>query len=261
MKRAFTLIEATLVLIILGIIGGLSIPLLRGVTSEKRVENTRKELESLKKKVIAYYQSYSKVPPHIMPGYKLNQNVLQVPLKYIRDPITGVDYLYFSDTVSTSDSIKVDGVPIGSIGCVLISAGPNGTFDGENATPNDFRFQSQGVDDILVSVSEYELKGTYQQNCQSYVVTITNNYGSVIYTWPTSSRDTCEPINPNQTVQFTGVLPFEYVLLSSANSFFNHQTSGFIPYKFDRGGNCLIRVEVRRIQNISVPVFTKDLLP
>lgn len=259
MRRAFSLIEVSVVLILVGLIAGISIPLLRSTTTRQNIDETRKELETIKRRVIAYYQNYSKVPPHIVPGYKLNQTLLQVPTKFMRDQISGIDYLYFSDSTGVSDSIKIDGISIGSIGCVLISAGPNGTFDGENATPGDYRFQSQGVDDILISISEYELRGTYVQDCQYFTVIVRNSFGSTIYAWPIHSRNTYTSIANNATVQFTNVYPNEYVIFSSTANFYNHQTTGFIPSKFDKGGNCIINITISTSVGVTgVPVFGED---
>jgi len=255
MRKAFTLIEMAVVLIILGIVAGISIPLIQSSKSKRGIESARDELLTFRKRIIAYYNTYSRIPSH-KTGYILNDQALQIPAKFTKDPLTGRDYLYFADTTGTTDSIYVDGTPLGSIGAVIICAGPNGTFDGENSTPGDFRFQSTGVDDIVVTVSQSELTGGTPTTCTSYTITVTNNYGAPIYFWPLLNQSTYITINNGQTSTFTNISPNTYVLLSSTTGFYNHQTSGFVPAKFNKGNNCTIRITVT--QNNNVPVFTED---
>ncbi|MGB9824644.1 MAG: prepilin-type N-terminal cleavage/methylation domain-containing protein [Candidatus Hydrothermia bacterium] len=260
MKRAFTLLEMAIALIILGIIGGLSIPLLRSLQEKKSSQDVQYELQTLKKRIIAYYQSYGRIPVHTV-SYNLNRIELQVPVKYTVDPISGIPYMYVADTSASANIIYVDGNPLGEIAAVIISAGRNGKFDEENATAGDFVFQSQGgsgFDDILISISEMELRQGETGSpsmCPSYSLIVENRYGSSIYIRPITANSPTIVLN-GQTVTISNLSPFNQILIYPTTGFSNTSYSYLIPAKFDRNNNCTIRITIYNQAN--VPVFTDD---
>ncbi|MDI6851748.1 MAG: prepilin-type N-terminal cleavage/methylation domain-containing protein [bacterium] len=259
MRKGFTLIEISIALIILGIIAGISLPLLMSTNKTKKIEMARKEMETYKTRLIVYFNEKNTLPGHTA-SYGLPQPALQIPGKFTLDPVSGIPYRYFADTTSDGDSIYVDGLPIGDIGAVIISAGTNGKFDGENAMPDDKRFQSSGTgdfDDILISVSQNELIGLIT-SCTSYEVTISNTSGSRIYVFPTKSSSTYSTIPNGNTTTLPNLSPDEYILISTQNTFNTISTNTLNPLKYDKNGNCKVSITVDTITT-GVPVFTTDL--
>ncbi len=259
MKRAFTILEMAIALIILGVIGGLSIPLIRTLQEKKSFQDVQYELQTLKRRIIAYYKTYGRIPIHTV-SFNLNRTELQVPVKYTVDPISGIPYMYVADTSASANIIYVDGNSLGTIGTVIISAGRNGKFDEENATPGDFVFQSQGgpgFDDILISISEMELKQGEAGSpsvCLTYSLTVTNYYGSSITVRPLTANSPTTVLN-NQTVTISNLSPFDQILIY-LTSFSNISYSYLVPAKFDRNSNCTISIRIHNQSN--VPVFTDD---
>jgi prepilin-type N-terminal cleavage/methylation domain-containing protein len=262
MKRGFTLIEISIALILLGIIAGISIPLLTQTRRSKGIEETQQELKTYKKRIIAYYKTYGKLPSHTT-NYRLPPSLLQIPTKFLNDPINGIPYFYFADTTNTSDSIYIDGIPIGSIGAVIISAGPNGKFDGLNSdiSSPDRYFQSKGTgdfDDILIAISQAELITSGTSTCPNYLVIVRNTSGSTIYAFPTQLQTGSTTINNNTSATFGNVKPNEVILLSISQNFPPHQTNAFVPIILDWNGNCIVDVTVTTIIDNNVPIYTLD---
>lgn len=258
MRKGFNLIEISIALLILGVLAGITLPLLLQTNRAKKIELTKGELQTYKARVITYYNLNRRIPPH-PPSYLLPHLALQIPRKFTFDPVSGIPYRYFADTTADNNYIYVDDVSIGDLGAVIISAGPNGKFDGENASPNDKRFQSTGsgdFDDILVSVSQNELLGP-DTTCTSYGVTIRNSSGATIYVFPTKSASTYTTLNNGGTLTLSNVNPDEYFLLSTSTQFTTVTTNAFTPRKYDRNGNCRVYITITtRVQN--VPVLTID---
>ena len=213
MRRGFTLIELAIVLILVGIVIAVTLPLVFTTFQQKKIAQAEEELKDMKDLVITYYVVNDSLPA-AGSGYTVPYQALQIPQKYTKDPIRGIPFLYYADRSNPADSIYVDGTSIGSIGAVLISAGVNGKFDGENASPSDGRFQSQGsgdFDDILVYISELELTATGTgggsgTTCTRFTLVLTNSSGANI--WVKSLPSTtinCERIKRNRTSTFTDV--------------------------------------------------------
>jgi len=260
MKRGFTLIDISIALIILGIITGLSIPLLMQTKGAKHIEIARKELQIYKKRLISFYNQTGNLPSHT-PTYTLPHLSLQIPRRFTLDPVSGIPYRYFAETIrGDGDSIYVDGNAIGDIGAVIISPGKNGKFDGENATPDDKRFQSTSTgdfDDILVYVSQAELVIT-PAVCTSYQVTIINTSGASLYVYPVKSASNYFTMPNGSTQTWPNASPDEYFLISTSTGFTTITTNVFVPKKYDINGNCRVYINVyRRVSN--VPIFTTDL--
>lgn len=262
MKRGFTLIEISIALILLGIIAGISIPLLTQTRRSKGIEETQQELQTYKKRIITYYKTYGKLPSHTT-NYRLPSSLLQIPTKFLNDPINGIPYFYFADTTNSSDSIYIDGIPIGSIGAVIISAGPNGKFDGQNSdiSSPDRYFQSKGAgdfDDILIAISQAELTTSGTSTCTNYTVIVRNTSGSTIYAFPTQLQTGSTTINNNSSATFRNVKPNEVILLSLSTNFPPHQTNAFVPINLDWNNNCIVDVTVTTTLNNNVPIYTLD---
>jgi len=213
MRRGFTLIELAIVLILVGIVIAVTLPLAFTAFQQKKVAQTEEELKDIKDLIITYYTVNDSLPA-AGSGYSIPYQALQIPQRYTRDPIRGVPFLYYADRGNSADSIYVDGTSIGSIGAVLISAGLNGKFDGENATPADGRFQSQGsgdFDDILVYISELELTATGGgggggTTCTSYTLVISNSSATDIWVKSLpSSTINCVRVRKNRTSTFNDI--------------------------------------------------------
>ncbi|MEO0230478.1 MAG: type II secretion system protein [candidate division WOR-3 bacterium] len=264
MKKGFSLIEVAVSLIILGVLGGVILSIATNVSKSKRIESTRAELNLYKKRIIAFYAKFSSVPPHT-PDYQLNPNLLQIPDKFLKDPLNGVPYRYFADTVEGGTPITVDGVSLGSIGAVIISPGPNGIFDGPNATPEGRTFQtsqSGSIDDIVISVSENELKQisppTGSGIFRVYAVTLINETTSIIYTRYLNINNIIinNTINAGTTITLNNVPPYNVVFLSTSSSFEPQNTNYLTPAKTNIGSDSLIKVKIRVVNN--VPVYSGD---
>ncbi len=267
MKKGFTLLEIAIALIIIGVLAGISIPILTQLNRGKRIETAKKELETYKKRIIVFYQTYGHLPRHTA-TYGLPPDSLQIPTKFLRDPIKGISYLYYMgpSTYSPSDSIFVDGKAIGPVGksAVLVCAGQNGKFDGENITPSDNRFQSYGsgdFDDILIAIIEMELEtgSTSTDSCTTYIITIANRSGTTIYIFPMKSRNTHRTLGNNADSTFTNIDPNELIGISTNANFPHTQTNFFIPKKYDANGNCRIIINVTRWSTRNVPLLSLDL--
>lgn len=268
MRKGFTLLEIAIALIIIGVLAGISIPILTQLNKGKGIEVAKRDLETYKKRIIVFYQTHGRLPRHTA-NYQLPPDTLQIPLKYTRDPIKGIPYLYYSGPIvfTQADSLYVDGNSIGPAGksAVIICAGPNGEFDGENTNPADNRFQSTGpgdFDDILIAISERELitGGPVTDTCNSYTVSIRNVSGTTIYVFPTKTRTTYSQINNNGVLSFTNIHPYELILVSTINTFLHTQTNFLVPRKYDINGNCRIAIDVYRVSTtINVPYFSLDL--
>jgi len=257
-RRGFTLIEISIALLLLGIIAGVSLPLLLQNRKSKNIEIAKREMETYKRRLIVYYQGNNTIPVH-KSDFTLPDTTLQIPRRFTLDPVSGIPYRYYADNLADGNPIYVDGNSIGDISAVIISAGPNGKFDGENATPADKRFQSTGTgdfDDILISVSQGELMAS-PTLCVSYRVTVRNASGSTIYVFPSKTNSTYQTITNGQQYTWNSLYPDELVLISSQTAFSTISTNSFVPKSYDSNGNCIIEITVNAIRS-SVPVFTTD---
>ncbi len=164
-SHGFTFVEMAIILAIMGFIILAIVPLYTVITKKQKILETKSELQNIKEALITYYKDHFRLPPPVTEGsyrYVVPAGELGLPPEAKYDPIKGVRYLYFvTNNGSPVPQIEVDSVSIGSTAGVIISAGFNGTFDEENRTPADGRFNQTGpgkFDDILIYISETELK-------------------------------------------------------------------------------------------------------
>lgn len=274
-KKGFSLIELSVALVVMGLLTAVAIPITLSVTRNQKIRQAEGELENIRELIISYYNVNGKLPSHDA-TYTLPTAKLGIPDQYKNDPVKGIPYLYYADTVSGSnDTIYVDGIPLGGLSAVIISAGPNGKFDGENATPGDRRFASTGsgdFDDILYYVCELDLAPstttTSTNICNTYTLIVRNKnqrsniteYGRVLSTTPT-------PINFSvarfSSYTLTGISPVACIQLSSDNTFPQNRTYWFNIATYNEGSDCTVEVVIYtdqyNVQGNDPPAITRDL--
>jgi type II secretory pathway pseudopilin PulG len=169
-RRGLTLIELAVILVVIGILAGTTIPFMRGMARQRRIVATKKQMSELREIVKMYYVDNLSVPePETNPeAYGENQHftfpvrTLKLPPSARTDKIYTTNYYAY---VSTNqgypfDSLIIDGYSIGNTAVVVISKGPNLQFDGENAYLADGVFNEKGgddFDDILFYLSGSQL--------------------------------------------------------------------------------------------------------
>lgn len=162
----FTLVELAVLMVILGLLAASIFPLYTITTKRQRILNTKDKALEVKTALIQYYRDHLSLPAPSEGScgkFEVPYTSLGLPPPSINDAVTGACFMYVSTNKGHPfKEIFVDGRSIGETAAVIVSKGFNATFDYENANPGNGRFQSQsnseGFDDILISLSESELK-------------------------------------------------------------------------------------------------------
>lgn len=191
-KRAFTLIEMSIVLTIIAIVLGALIPLIKSIYTKNIITSTKSDLEAIKNNLIAYSATRGYLPKVDSDKDGIGDSLVTTEAGYVpyidinSKKFDGYGVIYRYDVVnsltSTTDnnicttlySITTDnselpkvvdesGVNKYSVVAVLFSTGKNKVLTGENSDSdreyemaiNKYNISSR--DDILVELSAFEL--------------------------------------------------------------------------------------------------------
>lgn len=165
-SKGFTLVEFVVILFLAGLLLVSTMGIFGALSQKLRYDNTKEEMAQIKQALITFYRDSLYLPSPLTSGpcapYGVPYTRLNLTSEAQFDQLKGVCYRYLAtNNGNPFTQIRVNGNPIGRTGAVLISPGPNGSFEGENATPGDGNFEegaAAGTDDILVFVSESELR-------------------------------------------------------------------------------------------------------
>jgi len=270
-KKGFSLIELSVALVVMGLLTAVAIPITLSVTRNQKIRQAESELENIRELIISYYNVNGKLPSHDA-TYTLPTAKLGIPDQYKNDPVKGIPYLYYADTVpGSNDTIYVDGIPLGGLSAVIVSAGPNGKFDGENATPGDRRFASTGTgdfDDVLYYVCELDLKEAPLQYsgiayCPSYTLILRNKNtsGTTLY-----YRYIADAVSPSYTLSYgstailTNLKPYTCIQVNTGNNYTATRTYFFNISSYNEGDNCIVEVIIYSLlSGTAHPLITGDL--
>ncbi len=269
-RRGLTLIEISVVLMILGFFVVVSIPVTMAISRRSKIIQAESELKAIREAIINFFLVNDYLPPPDL-GYTVPVSLLGLPNEYKYDPITGKPYLYFPDDQDLTDTIKIDDIPMGFVSAVIISSGVNGKFDFQDTTSRTFTSVRSGdFDDILYYISELDLKGLFAQGipsggyklCDSHPITIYNRTGSTLYLrylYP-GFTSTTTTILGNSVVTIFNVPRYATVQIST-NSQFNqtYSTVAFNTTSFNEG-SCEIGLGIYYATNLRAIYITQDLL-
>jgi len=269
-KKGFSLIELSVALVVMGLLTAVAVPITLSVTRNQKIRQAESELENIRELIISYYNVNGKLPSHDA-TYTLPTAKLGIPDQYKNDPVKGIPYLYYADTVSGSnDTIYVDGIPLGGLSAVIVSAGPNGKFDGENATPGDRRFASTGTgdfDDVLYYVCELDLKEAPQISgigyCPSYTLILRNkntSHTTLYYRYIAGAVSPSYTLNYGGTATLTGLRPYTCIQVNNRNNYSAIRTYFFNISSYNEGDNCIVEVVIYSLLSVGThPLITGDL--
>ena len=267
-RKGFSLIELSVALVVMGLLSAVAIPITINVSRNQKIMQAENELQNIRELLIYYYKTNGNLPAH-EPNNTLPSPILGIPEQYKNDPIKGIPYLYFADTISAADTIYVDNTPLGAISAVIISAGPNGKFDGENATPSDGRFESTGTgdfDDILYYVCELDLTETPEAwgVCESYTLILRNKdvvENRALYARIIRDVATTYTIPWGQTLTISGLEPFACIQLSRRNNYGSAiEVYFFNISSYNEGNDCTVEViKYSQLSGTTHPLITGDL--
>jgi len=269
-KKGFSLIELSVSLVVMGFLTAVAIPITLSVRRNQKIRQAEGELENIRGLIISYYNVNGKLPSHDA-TYSLPTAKLGIPDQYKNDPVKGIPYLYYADTVpGSNDTIYVDGIPLGGLSAVIVSAGPNGKFDGENATPGDRRFASTGsgdFDDVLYYVCELDLKEAPQISgrgyCPSYTLVLRNKNTSgttLYYRYIADAVSLSYTLSYGSTATLTNLNPYTCIQVNTGNSYTATRTYFFNISSYNEGDNCIVEVIIYSLlSGATHPLITGDL--
>jgi prepilin-type N-terminal cleavage/methylation domain-containing protein len=170
-RKGFTLVELAITLVVLGLLTAAVMPALGILVKRKKENETQKQMEQIKDVLISYYERKLSLPDPLHDGdappsyrdFTLPIDALDLPPSAKKDRLYVSNYYAYvmTDRGTPFDDLVVNGFSLGNTAAVIISRGPNLTFDGENEDLTDGEFEESGedgFDDLLIYVSEGELK-------------------------------------------------------------------------------------------------------
>ena len=146
-KKAFTLIETAIVLVIIGLLLGLGLKSCVSGIETAKIDGTKDKLKSLKQEVINYERKYRKLPKDLSEVDKNIKDAWGNEITYIHSNATDVCSSNETNvlTLKLPNNSTADDVAF-----VLISNGKNQRLDSDNLTIRN--------DDIYEITSIYEVK-------------------------------------------------------------------------------------------------------
>jgi len=273
MRKGLTLVELAIVMIILGIIAGVGIPVTMAMAKRGKVQETENTLNEIRQALLTYFALNGTFPPP-GPGNTVPTESLALPQEYKFDKLTGKAIYYYRDN-NLGDTVKIDNIPMGERSAVLISAGANGIFDGQDTVNKRFLSTGgSGFDDILTYISELDLKAlgistspSSPSSCQSYNILVLNqnrqgytDYVRVLYPGYTSPAYTI----PVSSVYSISNLPSNAIIqVSQQNDFNQTETNFFNVASYNEGQDCQIYLFIYSHLSTGagrqLPIITPDL--
>ena len=208
MKKGFTLIELSIVLIIIGLLTGGAFQMIKVMQEKARATEAKQTLEAAKEAIISFSINTNHLPTATEFTTMNLKGAGNIDIFYNADPALQTN---LCDSTSTLSVIDSSGVTIPNIGFVLAVAGENFniqtgrigntiTFHPWNTTiddnPNPID-RAEPYDDLYVNVTLGELQAT--ADCQ------TNKFKIINTTLPVGTVGT--PYTLNSTVVTTGGTP------------------------------------------------------
>lgn len=199
--------EMSLVLVIVGLVLVVLLPLLLGLTKEKRVESTKARLQQIEVALLGFLHSQGRLPCPDTDGDGLEENPFSGPgaVPYATlglaqraarddyglsfhydvaegltstDPVTlcPILYAYTEPSNAPEPRITLDGTTFFSVPFVVMSAGGNKTLDDENGDGDRDYIFSTSLDDLLSWATYAEL---YKElGCRPQCYSVYNRTGS-----------------------------------------------------------------------------------
>lgn len=187
-ERGLTLIEMAIILVILGILAGMTLPLLSEMTRHRHFRSTQKDLEEIKEALIGYAGINWKLPyadnngdgvgdsgvytgtlPYMDLGLKTQDAWRNLYTYDVNSSLTSTtDKTSFCTALSSLSGLPQiqQGAVTASQAVVVISKGENGQLDGENSDGDRIyvmQTPTETFDDLTVSISPTFLYG--RLNC------------------------------------------------------------------------------------------------
>ena len=206
-SKGFSLLEMSLVLVIVSLLLVVLLPLLLGLTKEKRVESTKARLEKVEVALLGFLHSQGRLPrpdtdgdgledsPFSAPGavpyatlglaQRDARDDYGLPLYYdVAEELTSTDpvtlcpilYAYTEPSNAPVPRMTLDGTTFFSVPFAVMSSGGNKSLDDENGDGDRNYRSSTSLDDLLGWATYSEL---YKDlNCRPQCYSVYNQTGS-----------------------------------------------------------------------------------
>ncbi|MBN2468960.1 MAG: prepilin-type N-terminal cleavage/methylation domain-containing protein [Deltaproteobacteria bacterium] len=232
-RPGFTLIEMAIILVVLGLLIGMTLPLLSQMAKHRHYQSTQKQMEEIKEALIGYGGIHGRLPfadTTIPPDGIGDNNQFTGTLPYAELGLGAVDAWRNSFTYDVNNSLASlaggdkaafctalaslsgdpqlqQGAVTVSLAALVISKGENSALDGENADA-DRIYLSQNptdtFDDLVAALNHNVLYGQLDcassggsgSSCPSY--TVLNRQNPRIYIQG-GAYPSCTQVNNNQT--------------------------------------------------------------
>lgn len=253
MRKGLTLVEIAVVLIVLGILVSVAIPVISASTRRVKLMDTELQLQEIRIAMLTHFISKGYLPQS-GPGNTVPTESLGLPHNYKFDKLTGSPIYYYADN-TLNDTVKIDNVPMGERSAIFISKGFDGTFNGQDTLHRLFRsVGGNDFDDILLFISELDLKGLFAQTpmgpsktCDEYKLIIKNRNvqgytDSLRLLHP--DKASFDAIQANKEVTYI-VKPATTVQICGAQQSFNQtRTTFFNVASYNEGDDCVVKIVI-----------------